>query len=175
MTDFDCLKYPNFMCDLLTQSCVHKDIFPILGSEFVGLIILICLMTLSTMGGIGGGGAVVPFTMMFFGFTTKEAIAISGFSIFICSITRYFYTLSEKHPEKDAVIIDYGLATIMLPAVMMGSMIGVLANQALPGLILQGSLTLLLIFLTIQAGFKARQIYQKENAKMASVNAKKKD
>lgn len=83
--------------------------------------------------------------------------------------------MSEKHPEKDAVIIDYGLATIMLPAVMMGSMIGVLANQALPGLILQGSLTLLLIFLTIQAGFKARQIYQKENAKMASVNAKKKD
>jgi uncharacterized membrane protein YfcA len=113
-------------------------------------------MTLSTMGGIGGGGAVVPFTMMFFEFTTKESIAISGFSIFLCSITRYFYTLNDKHPEKDAVIIDYGLATIMLPAVMMGSMIGVLANQFLPSVILQGSLTILLFFLTIQAGFKAR-------------------
>lgn len=159
MFDTDCLKYPNFICDDHTQTCVHKGIFPILGSEFIGLIILIFLMTLSTMGGIGGGGAVVPFTMMFFEFTTKQAIAISGFSIFLCSITRYFYTLSDKHPEKDAVIIDYGLATIMLPAVMMGSMLGVLANQTLPAVMLQGSLTVLLFFLSIQAGFKARQIY----------------
>lgn len=124
-------------------------------------------MTLSTMGGIGGGGAVVPFTMMFFSFTTKEAIAISGFSIFICSLARYIYTYSDKHPEKDAVIIDYGLASIMLPAVMMGSMVGVLANVMLPSLVLQTSLTLLLIFLTIQSGGKARQIYTKENAKLA--------
>ncbi len=85
-------------------------------------------MTLSTMGGIGGGGAVVPLCMTFFGFSTKESIAISGFSIFLCSLTRYVYTLGDKHPEKDSVIIDYGLATIMLPAVMMGSMVGVLAN-----------------------------------------------
>lgn len=115
------------------------------------------------MGGVGGGGAVMPFTMMFFEFTTKEAIAISGFSIFLCAITRYFYTLNDKHPEKDAVIIDYGLATIMLPAVMMGSMLGVLTNQSLPGVILQVSLTALLFFLTINSGLKARQIYLKEN------------
>jgi uncharacterized membrane protein YfcA len=126
-------------------------------------------MTLSTMGGIGGGGAVVPFTMMFFSFNTKESIAISGFTIFICSITRYFYQMGDKHPEKDAVIIDYGLATIMLPAVMMGSMVGVLANVMLPSLILQTSLTLLLVFLTIQAGLKAKQIYHKENAKAAAL------
>ena len=119
------------------------------------------------MGGIGGGGAVVPFTMMFFSFTTKEAIAISGFSIFICSLARYIYTINDKHPEKDAVIIDYGLASIMLPAVMMGSMVGVLANVMLPSLVLQTSLALLLIFLTIQSGSKARQIYTKENAKLA--------
>jgi hypothetical protein len=124
-------------------------------------------MTLSTMGGIGGGGAVVPFTMMFFSFTTKEAIAISGFSIFVCSLARYIYTYNDKHPEKDAVIIDYGLASIMLPAVMMGSMVGVLANVMLPSLVLQTSLTFLLIFLTFQSGFKARQIFTKENAKIA--------
>jgi hypothetical protein len=128
-------------------------------------------MTLSTMGGIGGGGAVVPFTMMFFSFTTKEAIAISGFSIFICSLARYIYTYRDKHPEKDAVIIDYGLASIMLPAVMMGSMVGVLANVMLPSLVLQTSLALLLIFLTIQSGSKARQIYTKENAKLANDRA----
>jgi uncharacterized membrane protein YfcA len=94
--------------------------------------------------------------MMFFSFSTKEAIAISGISIFMCSLARYIYTYSDKHPVKDAVIIDYGLASIMLPAVMMGSMIGVLANVMLPSLVLQTSLTVLLVFLTIQAGLKAR-------------------
>ena len=163
--------YPSYVCNMENQSCIHKDIFPITGYELLGLFVLIVLMTLSTMGGIGGGGAVVPFTMMFFGFTTKEAIAISGFSIFLCSLSRYIYTYDDKHPEKDAVIIDYGLASIMLPAVMMGSMVGVLANVMLPSLVLQSSLTLLLIFLTIQSGLKARQIYNKENTNLAKDKA----
>lgn len=110
--------------------------FPILGMEFIGLFLLIVIMSLSTMAGIGGGGIVIPFCMTFFGFPTKLAIAISGFTILTCSITRYVFSLNQKHPEKDAVIIDYGLASIMLPVVMMGSMIGVLINIMFPSLLL---------------------------------------
>jgi hypothetical protein len=44
----------------------------------------------------------------------------------------------------------------MLPVVMMGSMIGVFANVVFPNLLLQVCLTIVLIFLTIQAGTKAR-------------------
>jgi hypothetical protein len=40
------------------------------------------------------------------------------------------------HPEKQAVAIDYGLAIIMLPTVMMGSFIGVIMNAAMPDLVL---------------------------------------
>lgn len=93
-------------------------------------------MTLSTMAGVGGGGVVIPFCMTFFTFATKNAIAMSGFTILACSIVRYVYSINEHHPEKDAVIIDYGLATIMLPVVMMGSMIGVLLNIIFPSLLL---------------------------------------
>lgn len=88
------------------------------------------------MAGVGGGGIVIPFCMTFFGFTTKGAIALSGFTILSCSVTRYVFSFNEKHPEKDAVIIDYGLATIMLPIVMMGSMTGVLVNIMFPSLVL---------------------------------------
>lgn len=124
--------------------------------EFVGLIILTVIIAISTVGGIGGGGVVIPFCMTFFGFSTKEAIAISGFSIFCSSLGRFIYCYGEKHPEKDAVLIDYGLASIMLPIVMMGSLVGVLANILLPSLILEVSLTALLIILSIQSGLKAR-------------------
>ena len=102
----------------------------------MGILVLLILLTLSSIGGVGGGGVVIPFLMTLFNFTTKSAIAISGFAIFISSLARYLFQLSDKHPEKDAVLIDYGLATIMLPIVIMGSMVGVLANVMLPSLVL---------------------------------------
>lgn len=92
--------------------------------------------SISTVGGIGGGGLVIPFCMTFFGFSTKIAIALSGFTIFSCSVVRFLFFINQKHPEKDAVLIDYDLASIMLPVVMMGSMIGALASITLPNLIL---------------------------------------
>ena len=76
------------------------------------------------------------------------------------------------HPEKKSVAIDYGLAIIMLPTVMMGSFIGVIMNAAMPTLILQICLTLLLGFLTVQSAFKATEIMKKENEKL---KAKKKE
>jgi uncharacterized membrane protein YfcA len=62
-----------------------------MGREFFGVIVLSIAIALSNMGGIGGGGVVVPFTMSFFGFNTKEAIAISGFSIFCSALVRYIF------------------------------------------------------------------------------------
>jgi uncharacterized membrane protein YfcA len=71
------------------------------------------------------------------------------------------------HPEKKAVVIDYGLATIMLPVVMMGSMTGVLINIMFPSLILALILTAVLASLTIQASCKTKQIYRKETIRLA--------
>jgi len=78
------------------------------------------------------------------------------------------------HPEKKSVAIDYGLAIVMLPTVMMGSFIGVIMNAAMPDLILQICLTLLLAFLTVQSAFKARDIFRKENEKLKARKIAKK-
>ena len=121
-------------------------------------------MSLCTIAGIGGGGIVIPFCITFFVFDTKNAVTLSGFSILSCSVTRFIYNYHLKHPEKDAVVIDYGLATVMLPTVVIGSSIGVLFNLAIPTLFLQIVLTLLLIILTIQSSLKARQIFKRETA-----------
>ena len=124
------------------------------------------LMTLSTIAGIGGGGVVVPLLMTFFDFDTKEAIAISGFSILLCSVTRFAFNYRLKHPEKDSVALDYNLASVMLPTVLMGSFIGVLVNVSFPPLILQIILTIVLLFLTIQSGFKGKEIFNMETQKI---------
>ena len=146
--------------------------FPILGIECVGLTLLIIISSISTVCGIGGGGLVIPFCMTFLGFSTKNAIALSGFTIFSCAVVRFLFFLNHKHPEKDAVLIDYDLASIMLPIVMAGSMIGALASITLPNLILQILLTILMVSLTILTGLKGRSIYQKENMRLAVIRAR---
>jgi uncharacterized membrane protein YfcA len=129
--------------------CGHKKVLPPEAIEIVGLVVLSLMMMLCTVGGVGGGGVVVPLLMTFFSFDTKQAIALSGLSIVLCSITRFIYNFRQKHPQKDAIVIDYGLAIVMLPTVLMGSFLGVIINVMFPAIILQSILTILLAFITI--------------------------
>lgn len=132
--------------------------------DVVGTFVLVVIMALATMGGIGGGGVVVLLIQRLLYFSLKEAIALSGFSIFTCAVTRYIITKDARHPEKKAnVALDYGLASVMMPAVLMGSFIGVWFNIMLPEMAIQVILALLLFFLTFQAGTKAMEVYRKEN------------
>lgn len=146
--------------------CLHKNIFPIQGIEIGGTAVLTILMAMAVMSGIGGGGIIVPLLMMFYSLETKAAIAISGFTILTGSITRFITTFNEKHPSKDAVCIDYGITNVMLPTVLVGSIAGVFFNLALPAILIQITLTLLLLFLTVNSARKFKQIYDKENAEM---------
>lgn len=57
----------------------------------------------------------------------------------------------------------------MLPAVIMGSFLGVYLSAIMPDIVITGILTLLLVFLTFQAAIKARQIYQKENRALEKI------
>jgi uncharacterized membrane protein YfcA len=47
---------------------------------------------MANVGGIGGGGLIIPFLMTFWGFDTKQAIAISNMTIFVGALVRYLYT-----------------------------------------------------------------------------------
>lgn len=137
---------------------MHKDLFPVKGIEIGGTFVLLILKALAVMSGIGGGGIIVPLLMVFYNLNTKNAVAISGFTILTGAITRYLITLGERHPDKEATCIDYGITNVMLPTVMIGSTIGVFFNIIFPSIIINSLLTALLLFLTIQSFFKCRQI-----------------
>ena len=89
------------------------------------------------MGGVGGGGIVVPLAMVFFRFDAKSAVALSNFSIFLSSLVRYLLFIKEKHPLKDGtgLMLDYNVSIICLPLIIAGVSIGVIVNIAMPGVI----------------------------------------
>jgi uncharacterized membrane protein YfcA len=141
------------------EVCIHKRLFPLYGIEIAGTCVLTVLMALSVMSGIGGGGVIVPLLQSFYSLSVKQAVASSGFTILTGAITRYFVTLGERHPDKDATCIDYSITNVMLPAVLVGSAGGVIFSKIFPAIVISICLTCLLLFLTIKSFFKAKQIY----------------
>ena len=133
------------------------------------------LVGLANVAGIGGGGITVPIVMICWGCSTKESVAISGATIFVGSVVRFFYSIDRKHPEKKATSIDYGIVIVMLPLVLVGSFTGVLVNIILPPLILSSILTLLLIYLTWTSYRSAIKIWRKETVEINKDNVLKLD
>lgn len=131
--------------------------------ELVGTVALPIITALSSVAGVGGGGIVVPLIIACFSFDAKKSIAISSFSILSSSIIRFIYTFNHKHPEKDSVIVDYSLVTIMLPTVLIGSYLGVIFNIVFPILFLLIILTLLLLALTVFSTLKSIKMYKTES------------
>jgi uncharacterized membrane protein YfcA len=84
----ECSGGPYTICK--AGLCAHKGVFPILTSELIGIIILPFLLGLANIGGIGGGGLIIPAAIAAFNFKTREAIAISNSTIFMGSLVRFF-------------------------------------------------------------------------------------
>jgi uncharacterized membrane protein YfcA len=173
--DDDCTISNSWnVCDIDSGKCVHKGVFPELGIEIGGLFVLIALKILCTMAGVGGGGIVTPLCMVFYGFTTKDAVAVSAFATFAATFGSFLTSFKNRHPEKKGVVLlDYGLTCIMMPTTLAGAQIGSLILVVFPAPIIQICLTLMLIALGLQSLRKGIQIRKKENAVKALAGEKK--
>ena len=106
-----------------------------------------------------------------FGFTTIQAIAISNSTIFLGSAVRFFgFSIRQKHPNKDATIVDYNLASVMLPLVIFGSFFGTIVSSILPDAVLTIFIGILMIYLTYDSLSKAVTMWKKETV---AINARR--
>ena len=159
--DSQCANYPYYLCK--SSICEHKNLTPFYPKEIGGIIVLIFFMAISNVSGIGGGGVIISLIMYFYSFNTKYATSVSSFAILSSSLARFILQIKDKHPEKDAIIIDYGLSTIMMPTVLIGSFIGAFINVTFPGVVITIILTLVLFVLGGYSIYKAKQVFVKEN------------
>ncbi|XP_068648300.1 sulfite exporter TauE/SafE family protein 4-like [Aristolochia californica] len=85
-----------------------------------------------TVGGVGGGGIFVPMLNLIVGFDTKSAAALSKCMIMGASISSVWFNLRVPHPSKDVPILDYDLALLFQPMLMLGITIGVALSVVFP-------------------------------------------
>lgn len=118
----------------------------VLGS-FIGF----CGAAFGSVGGVGGGGIFVPMLTLIIGFDAKSATAISKCMIMGAAASTVFYNLKLRHPTLDMPIIDYDLALLIQPMLMLGISIGVSFNV----IFADWMVTVLLIILFIGTSTKA--------------------
>lgn len=115
-----------------------------------------------TVGGVGGGGIFVPMLTLVVGFDAKSAAALSKCMIMGASASSVWYNLRVAHPSKEVPIIDYNLALLFQPMLMLGITIGVELSVVFPFWLITILIIILFIGTSSRSMFKGVQMWKQE-------------
>ncbi|KAK3024262.1 hypothetical protein RJ639_043956 [Escallonia herrerae] len=131
----------------------------------VGTIIGFLGAAFGSVGGVGGGGIFVPMLTLIIGFDAKSATAISKCKrrmIMGAAASTVYYNLKLRHPTLDMPIIDYDLALLIQPMLMLGISIGVAFNVIFADWMVTVLLIILFIGTSTKAFFRGVETWNKE-------------
>jgi uncharacterized membrane protein YfcA len=140
-------------------------------------VVMTLLLALANIGGIGGGGIIIPVCISMYGFGTRHAIALSNAIIFMGAVTRYLgFSSNDCNPfDKSKTLINHSLSCIMMPMVLMGSYVGVMLNILMPEVVICIVLTIVLLFLTYETFTIGLGNYAKETIAIKQREDEKKE
>ncbi|XP_044471851.1 sulfite exporter TauE/SafE family protein 3-like [Mangifera indica] len=115
-----------------------------------------------SVGGVGGGGIFVPMLTLIIGFDAKSATAISKCMIMGAAASTVYYNLKLRHPTLDMPIIDYDLALLIQPMLMLGISIGVAFNVVFADWMVTVLLIVLFLGTSTKAFFKGVETWKRE-------------
>ncbi|KAJ4705051.1 Sulfite exporter TauE/SafE family protein [Melia azedarach] len=115
-----------------------------------------------TVGGVGGGGIFVPMLTLIVGFDTKSAAAISKCMIMGASTSSVWYNLRVPHPTKEVPILDYDLALLFQPMLLLGITVGVALSVVFPYWLITVLIIILFLGTSSRSFFKGIQMWKEE-------------
>lgn len=115
-----------------------------------------------TVGGVGGGGIFVPMLNLIVGFDTKSAAALSKCMIMGASASSVWYNLHVSHPSKEVPILDYDLALLFQPMLMLGITIGVSLSVVFPYWLITVLIIILFLGTSSRSFFRGIQMWKQE-------------
>ncbi|KAF5750458.1 Sulfite exporter TauE/SafE family protein isoform 1 [Tripterygium wilfordii] len=115
-----------------------------------------------TVGGVGGGAIFVPMLTLIVGFDTKSAAALSKCMIMGASVSSVWYNLRVPHPSRDVPILDYDLALLFQPMLMLGITVGVALSVVFPYWLITVLIIILFIGTSSRSFFKALEMWNHE-------------
>ncbi|KAM1077776.1 hypothetical protein ACFX19_025520 [Malus domestica] len=158
-----CGDIPRFFCSLVVSVIsVAIEEMTIGWKIVVGTIIGFLGSAFGTVGGVGGGGIFVPMLTLIIGFDQKSSTAISKCMITGAAISSVFYNLRLRHPTLDLPLIDYDLALLFQPMLVLGISIGVAFNVIFANWMITVLLIITFLATSSRAFFKGIETWKKE-------------
>ncbi|KAL6222424.1 hypothetical protein ACLB2K_005816 [Fragaria x ananassa] len=128
----------------------------------VGTIVGFFGAALGSVGGVGGGGIFVPMLALIIGFDPKSSTAISKCMIMGAAGSTVYFNLRLRHPTLDMPLIDYDLALLFQPMLMLGISIGVAFNVMFADWMVTVLLIILFLGTAAKALMKGVETWKKE-------------
>ncbi|KAJ8555378.1 hypothetical protein K7X08_012874 [Anisodus acutangulus] len=140
----------------------------------VGSIIGFLGAAFGSVGGVGGGGIFVPMLSLIVGFDAKSSTAISKCMIMGASVSTVYYNLKLRHPTINMPVIDYDLAVLIQPMLMLGISIGVTFNVIFADWMVTVLLIVLFVATSTKAFLRGVETWKKETIMKKETAAAKK-
>lgn len=144
-SDSDCLELNT----CTNKICIHDGLFPLFLKSIIGMLLLTVGLLLSTSVGMGGGGLILPILILVMNFYSHQAIPLSKSIVFCNTLISFFMHVRQKDS------INYNLALLCLPSILIGSTIGVKINNLIHGVFLITILSFCLIIISGRIVYKA--------------------
>ncbi|XP_065866928.1 sulfite exporter TauE/SafE family protein 3-like isoform X2 [Euphorbia lathyris] len=128
----------------------------------IGSIIGFIGAACGSVGGVGGGGIFVPMLTLIIGFDAKSSTALSKCMITGAAAATVYYNLKLRHPTLELPIVDYDLALLFQPMLVLGISLGVALNVIFADWMITILLIVLFIVTSSKAFFKGVETWKKE-------------
>eukprot|EP00850_Spirogloea_muscicola_P010048 SM000058S18478 [mRNA] locus=s58:105419:109295:+ [translate_table: standard] len=135
----------------------HYPAFPFDGRIAIATGLAFVGAALANAGGVGGGGLFVPMFNLLLNFDAKTSAALSKAMIMGGMIASFVFNVQLKHPTLNRPLIDYDIALLLQPLLLLGISVGVSCNVMFPPWLIIFLLTVLLLLMsykTIRTGIK---------------------
>ena len=140
----------------------NPKLLPMSQEDIIGFMLASLGATLGSLGGIGGGGLVVPCYVLVTRMNLKQAIPLGSVTVLGGSLAALILNLRRRHPLADRPIIDWDLILVMEPLVLVGTLFGSIFHRVISGKVLSVLLVLLLSIVAHTTLVKARRMYDAE-------------
>lgn len=141
-------------------------------NDVILTIIVTCISIITTIGGVGGGGLLIPIFMLIGGFELIESIPLTILTILGDTLIRIYFLYNKKHPlnnKRDLIYFPPLLLISLFDANT--SFLGVILSNFTPNLFTIISLISILVFTFYKSIKKAINTYLNELKYLEDPNA----
>ena len=123
-----CSKWREPFWKCKKNEWIRESVYKFNRIEIYGIFLVLIIMAATTATGVGGDIILIPIIKICFDFGSVESIALSQIWTSISSFIRILVTYKNRNPYRNSPEIDYNVSLIFLPALFLGSNIGIVLS-----------------------------------------------